>query len=225
MDYSNKKLIIWDFDGVIADTEILWMENRRQLLKKYFNLDWDLAKVNTLIGGMSWKTRLDVLQNMGISVTKKFEEEGTVLDLAVLEKGICLTPGIEQIFALKDIKQCIATGGTAEKTAKKLSAVGIDKIFSPDKVFVAEMISAGKPAPDLFLLAAEKMGENPEDCLVIEDSLAGIKAAQNAKMDVVAFVGSKMNNNQKYISQIQSLGVVNIFDDMEKLKTCFEKRS
>lgn len=217
MNKVSKNLIIWDFDGVIADTECLWMENRRKLLKKYFNIDWDLKTTNQYIGGMHWSTRLQTLQKMGFNIDDKFEEEGTSLDLQVLNKGITLTPNIEKIFARRDIKQCIATGGTKEKTEFKLKAVNIEKIFTQDKVFLSEMVSQGKPAPDLFLLAAEKMGEKPENCLVIEDSLAGLKAGLAAKMNVIAFVGSIMNNNQEYINKVKNLGIKYIFNNMDDI--------
>ncbi len=217
MNKISKNLIIWDFDGVIADTECLWMENRRQLLKKYFNVDWDLKTTNHHIGGMNWKTRLLTLQQMGFNVDEKFEDEGTELDYQVLSKGISLTPDIEKIFARQDIKQCIATGGTKEKTKLKLKAVKLDKIFTPDKVFLSEMVARGKPAPDLFLLAAEKMGEKPENCLVIEDSLAGLTAGLSARMTTIAFVGSQMNNNDEYISMVKDLGIKYIFKTMDEV--------
>lgn len=214
---KSKKLIIWDFDGVISDTECLWMENRRQLLKKYFNIDWDLHTTNHYIGGMHWSTRLKTLQDMGFDVDAKFEEEGLLLDLQVLAQGITLTENVKKIFARKDIKQCIATGGSKDKTEVKLKSVGIEKIFTPDKVFTAEMVKHGKPDPDLFLLAAEKMGEKPSDCIVVEDSLAGLKAGLAAKMDVIAFVGSSMNNNKDYIAKVKALGIENIFSDMDDI--------
>lgn len=217
MNKISKNLIIWDFDGVIADTECLWMENRRQLLKKYFNVDWDLKTTNNHIGGMNWKTRLLTLQQMGFNVDEKFEDEGTELDYQVLTKGISLTPDIEKIFVRQDIKQCIATGGTKEKTKLKLEAVKLDKIFTEDKVFLSEMVAHGKPAPDLFLLAAEKMGERHENCLVIEDSLAGLKAGLSARMTTIAFVGSQMNNNDEYISMVKDLGIKHIFKTMDEV--------
>ena len=213
----SKKLIIWDFDGVIADTECLWLENRRQLLKKYFNVDWDLNTTNHIIGGMHWKTRLQILQQRGFNVDENFEKEGSLLDFKVLSKGISLTPNIEKIFARNDIKQCIATGGSKEKTKVKLNVVNIENIFTSDKVFLAEMVKQGKPAPDLFLLAAEKMGEKPENCLVIEDSLAGLKAGLAAKMETIAYVGSKMNNNEEYITQVKALGIKHIFKTMNEI--------
>ncbi len=211
---KSKKLIIWDFDGVIADTECLWMENRRQLLKKYFNVNWDLKTTNQYLGGMSWRTRLQTLQNMGFNVDEKFEQEGEALDFAAMDNGISLTQDIEKIFAHQDIKQCIATGGAKEKTKKKILSVGINQIFPPEKIFIAEMVKHGKPEPDLFLYAAEKMGEKPEDCIVIEDSLSGLKAGLAAKMQVIAYVGSQMNNNQEYIEKVKSLGVKHIFNNM-----------
>lgn len=217
MSDFRKKLIIWDFDGVIADTEYLWMENRRQLLKNKFAVDWDLATVNRYIGGMSWRTRIATLQEMGIPVDEKFEEEAAIMDFAEMDKGFSLTPGIEKIFEHREIKQCIATGGSPEKTKRKLQIVNLDKRFTAEEVYVAEMVKHGKPAPDLFLFAAEKMGEKPAYCLVIEDSLAGIAAAQKAGMEVIAYVGSKMNNNSEYINKIKKLGVKNIFDNMSDI--------
>ena len=63
----------------------------------------------------------------------------------------------------------------------------------------------------------------PENCIVIEDSLAGIKAAQNAKMDVIAYVGGKMNNNRDYIKKVKNLGVKYIYNDMRDIeKLLFE---
>ncbi len=213
---NKKKLIIWDFDGVIADTECLWMEHRRKLLNERYNLGWDLATTNQHIGGMSWRTRLQTLQNLGLDVDEKFEEEATLLDYQALEKGISQTPEIEKIFNCQ-IKQCIATGGTREKTEKKLKAVNLTERFPSDKVFLAEMVKHGKPEPDLFLLAAEKMGEKPENCVVIEDSIAGLTAAQKAGMEVIAFVGSKMNNNPEYIAKVKTLGIQYIYDKMKDI--------
>lgn len=211
---TRKKLIIWDFDGVIADTECLWMQNRQKLLNERFNLGWDLEKTNLTIGGMNWRTRIATLQNLGLKIDNSFEDEVTLLDYESLAKGISLTPGVEKIFAHQDIKQCIATGGDRAKTERKLKAVGIENIFPENRVFCSDMVKQGKPAPDLFLLAAEKMGEKPENCVVIEDSIAGLTAAQNAKMETIAFVGSKMNNNPNYIAQVKKSGIEHIFDNM-----------
>ena len=112
---KSKKLIIWDLDGVIADTESIWMESRQKLLNQKFGINWTIYETYQYIGGMSWKTRLQTLNNMGICVDESFEKEAIELDYKLLKDGINLTLGIENIFSRKDIKQCIATGGTYER--------------------------------------------------------------------------------------------------------------
>ena len=102
-------------------------------------------------------------------------------------------------------------------TLHKSEVTGVNKWFSQKNIFTSEMVEHGKPEPDLFLLAAEKMGEKPENCVVIEDSIAGLTAAQKAGMEVIAFIGSKMNNNPEYIAKVKTLGIKYIFDNMEDI--------
>ena len=81
-----------------------------------------------------------------------------------------------------------------------------------------------KPEPDLFLYACEKMREKPEDCLVIEDSLVGMMAAKRAGMDVIAFLGSSMYQNEEHLSKVKNLGVENIFYNMKDVKEFLLKK-
>ena len=96
-----------------------------------------------------------------------------------------------------------------------MKAVNIEKYFSDKKVFTVDMVTKGKPEPDLFLLAAEKMGYKPENCIVVEDSVAGLKAAIKAGMTPVAFV--KYSKNY-FLDDIKKLGVKNIFEDMRDVE-------
>lgn len=211
------KLIIWDFDGVIADTEHLWVKNRQKMLNDKFNLDWDFATANKHLGGMSDKTKRLNLDKLGIKTDDKFWEDALAADYETMHKGFCLTKGIEKIFKDKNFKQCIATGGIRSKTAEKIKTVKIGSLFPDEKIFTADMVEHGKPEPDLFWLAAKKMGEQPEDCVVIEDSLPGMTAALRAGMTAVAYVGCEMNNNREYVEKIKKLGVKYVFDNMDEL--------
>ena len=141
------------------------------------------------------------------------------LDMQKLRLGIALTPDIDNIFEMNGFEQCIATGGSAEKTTAKIKQVGIEKFFPPEKVFSADLVEYGKPEPELFLLAAHNMGYSPENCIVIEDSLAGLTAAQRAKMLPIAFV---KYNSPEYIEEIKKIGVQYIFDDMIEVKKFLE---
>ena len=214
-----KKLIIWDFDGVIADTEKLWVSSRMELLNRDFELGWNFETANKHIGGRSEKDKKRILEKLGIYTDDAFWKEAMQLDMQKLRLGIALTPDIDNIFEMNGFEQCIATGGSAEKTTAKIKQVGIEKFFPPEKVFSADLVEYGKPEPDLFLLAAHNMGYSPENCIVIEDSLAGLTAAQRAKMLPIAFV---KYNSPEYIEKKKKIGVQYIFDDMIEVKKFLE---
>lgn len=215
---DSKKLIIWDFDGVIADTEKLWLKNRVTALNEKFDLKWDLQKANRIIGGMSDKTKTEVLNNMAIYTDEEFWNNMVKADNKSMQQGFKIIDGVEEIMKHHEIKQCIATGGTMEKTLKKVAVIALENIFPLEKIFVADMVEKGKPAPDLFLYACKKMGETPENTIVIEDSVAGLTAAIKAGMTPVAFTGTELNNNPEYKEKIKKLGVNLIFDKMKDIE-------
>ena len=214
----KRKLIIWDFDGVIADTEKLWLQTRMDLINEKFGLDWDFKTTTSFLAGMSDKTKKEVLDKIGIKTSDEFWNEAMTRDMQKMLKGFALTDGIEDIFKLKQFEQCIATGGIASKTAEKIHCVGIEKYFPTDKVFTADMVEYGKPEPDLYQLAAEVMEYEPQDCIVIEDSIAGMTAGKRAKMQVIAFLGSELYNKDYINKEIKNLGISEIFYNMAEVK-------
>lgn len=218
-----KKLLIWDFDGVIADTEKLWIQNRMLLLNKNFGLNWDMNKTYAVLGDMSDKTKKHVLEKLGLKTDEQFWEENKKLDLETMLKGFSLTDGVDNIFKDKTFTQCIATGGFADKTAEKIKIVDIESYFPPETVFTADMVVHGKPEPDLFLLAAEKMGFLPQDCIVVEDSVAGLTAAQKAGMLPLAFTGNSLYDNTDYLLRIKEIGITHLFDSMTALHRFLKK--
>ena len=215
----RKKLVIFDFDGVVADSEKIWLENRRTELNKRYNLNWDFETTNKYIGGMSDKSKREVLDSLGINTDDEFWSYTTSIDIKhIEEKGLDVFEGVTDIFDSVD-KYCVATGGVFEKTLKKIKAIKMwGTYFNKDNLFTVDMVEKGKPEPDLFLFASEKMGEKPENCVVIEDSIVGLKAGLNAGMDGVAFLGCKMYQNDKYLKQVKDLGIKNIFYNMRDVK-------
>ena len=212
------KLLIWDFDGVVADTEKLWLENRRQTINETFSLSWSEKQTHDKLLGLSDKTKREVLDNLGLITDDAFWEKNKKLDYQVmLSKGFEPTQGIIDIFKL-GLKQCIATGGLKEKTAVKIRVTNIESYFPPEHIFTADMVLRGKPEPDLFLFAAQMMGENPRDTIVIEDSPAGLTAAIKAGCTPVAFTKYITLNKREYLKTVKELGVQYIFDDMKDIK-------
>jgi beta-phosphoglucomutase-like phosphatase (HAD superfamily) len=82
----------------------------------------------------------------------------------------------------------VASSSAPDRIRHSLRLAGILPYFEPH-IFSAKQVTRGKPAPDLFLFAAEQMGVAPRHCLVIEDSVAGVTAARAASMDVLGFTG------------------------------------
>ena len=214
----KKKLIIWDFDGVIADTEKLWLKNRQALLKEYIGVDWDWETVEHHLKGMSDITKREVLDSLGIVTDDYFWEKSIEMDRTTMKEiGFTLTDGIEDIFKLP-FKQCIATGGMKEKTAIKIQTVGIRNYFPEEIVFTADMVEKGKPDPDLFLLACKTFNEEPSNAIVIEDSFAGLTAAIRAGCLPICYFDGIINEDDKKIQQMREIGVKYIFNNMKDIK-------
>src|SRR5690606_881690 len=104
------------------------------------------------------------------------------------ETGLRATPGFAEMFARLDYPSCVATSSSRPRAMRSLQLLGVWEAFEA-RLFTASQVAHGKPAPDLFLLAAGSMGADPSAVLVIEDSLPGIAAAQAAGMHVLAYRG------------------------------------
>ena len=223
---NNFKLLIWDFDGVIADSEKVWLKNRQLYFKDRLGLDLSFDEINSYFGGTSDSTKKIILQKMGYETDDKFWADVLDIDLKSMDtEGLDLFDGVLDILKKKNFKQCIATGGIRSKTIHKIDVIDIRGLIPDEHIFTVDCVKRGKPEPDLFLYAADKMGEKPQDCLVIEDSIAGMTAAIRAKMLVVAFLGSEIYQHQAYIDKVKALGIQNIFYSMNELKQfLFDKK-
>ena len=107
-------------------------------------------------------------------------------------------------------KICVASNGERENVLSAICICGFKEYFSEDLIFTKSQVNQSKPAPDLFLYAAEKMNVEPARCLVIEDSPTGAMAGIRAGMDVFGFVGVA-HNQKAQIKQLQDVGVNDIF--------------
>ena len=214
---KQPKLVIWDFDGVISDTEHLWIRNWATVLKNRLEIDWDFKTASDFLCGISPKTKILKFKEIGISIDEDFLAELKILDWNTMSE-IVAVKDVEDVFKLPNFAKCIATGGNLDKTNKKLEVLDFHKYFTRKQIFTAQMVEHGKPEPDLFLFAAKEMGYLPQDSIVIEDSLAGLTAAIKARILPVAFLGCPLNNNPEYIRKVKELGVKNIFFNMKDVK-------
>jgi beta-phosphoglucomutase-like phosphatase (HAD superfamily) len=109
----------------------------------------------------------------------------------------------------------VASSGTPEKIQHGLTCAGLYDRLAPH-IFSATQVGRGKPAPDLFLFAAERMQVSPERCLVIEDSVPGVTGARAAGMTVLGFHGGS-HCRPGHADMLRAAGAALIFDDMRQL--------
>jgi HAD superfamily hydrolase (TIGR01509 family) len=117
-----------------------------------------------------------------------FEQTHQAALVKDFERELVVTPSIKSLLGELTINFCLATSSSRPRTLNALKITGLNQYFS-DNVFTTSEVAKGKPAPDLFLHAAQKMGVAAKKCLVFEDSLSGIQAAKSAGMDVYRYMG------------------------------------
>lgn len=174
--------VLFDMDGLVLDTEKLytrfWVEAanalgypmtvKQGLGMRSLNRTYGAAKLKSYFGE---SVDYDKVRNKRIELMDAFVEK----------EGVYLKKGINELLDyLKEnnIKTSIATSSPIERTIKYLSSVNMDKRF--DELVSGYMVEKGKPEPDIYLYAAKKLGVSPKNCMVLEDSPAGILSGYKA---------------------------------------------
>ena len=181
-------LVIFDCDGVLIDSEIISAKMLvAELARLGVTIDLDYVARHFL--GRSYPTVMQqIREEFGLNLPEAFEEQYRNRLLAAFERDLTIMPGIAEVIGALAVPYCIATSSSPRRARRSLEIVAFPRL-EETPLFTASMVEHGKPAPDLFLYAAEKMGVKPADCLVIEDSLNGIRAAHAAGMEVLRFTG------------------------------------
>lgn len=213
----QKKLIIWDFDGVIADTDSVWMKMFYQKVVNEKNYQGSFKEFYYMCGGMSVFTIKNTFAKIGIELDMEFFGQIRDVFTDMMDKNFPLVKNADKVIKGITKAQCLATGTPASRIAWKVGLSNLSDVFTDKNSFSSDFVERGKPAPDIFLYAAQKMGFTPEECVVVEDSFVGLEAAINANMMPIAFVGCEMNNNPERIEKIKELGVKHIFASFDDL--------
>ncbi len=182
-------LVIFDCDGVLVDSEGL-SENVIIRLMAEIGVDMTPDDVHRLSHGLSDRDMWLLFEreyrvSIPNELIARFDQEELVVMRAELEA----TNGVEAVVrSLFERGQpiCVASSGTKAKMSVTLAVTGLEPYFRGN-IFSASQVERGKPAPDLFLFAAESMAENAESCVVIEDSRNGVLAGLAAGMTVFGF--------------------------------------
>jgi HAD superfamily hydrolase (TIGR01509 family) len=213
---ADVRLVIFDCDGVLVDSEPLAM---RVLLEGLTAAGCaiDEATAYERFLGRSLASMQAVLRNeLGVELSQEQLEAMRLRLFEVYRQELVPIPGIVAALDQLTIPRCVASSSQSERLRFSLEVTGLLPRFAPH-LFSASMVARGKPAPDLFLHVAERMGVAPADCLVVEDSAAGIEAARRAGMRVFGFVGGSHARSAAYRAGLAALSPDLTFDDITKL--------
>ena len=205
------KCIIFDCDGVLVDSEPIANQMLITMAAELgVAIDMNFA-IDHFIGKSLYTCMETISQYGKIKLPDNFEKDFRTRSFQKFKEQLQPIPGIKDVLKRLELPFCVASSGPVNKIELNLKTTGLYSFFE-GKIFSCYMVNTWKPEPDVFLLAAKTMGFATKDCLVVEDSLAGITAAQNGGFDVVAYK-SEFN-----IKELQNLEIPKISNMKELFK-------
>jgi HAD superfamily hydrolase (TIGR01509 family) len=208
-------LIIFDCDGVLVDSELLACRCLAELLNKAGVAATPQEMLDRFLG-RSLGSVIAHYQTLGHELPPDFEAKLRSRVRADFAAGLRPIPDIAEVLPRLGVAYCVASSSDTERVAHSLELTGLAGLFG-SRVFTAQMVARGKPAPDLFLHAAARMEVAPRRTLVIEDSVSGVEAGKAAGMTVWGFVGGSHHAVGDPRALLEAAGADRVFDQMRDL--------
>ena len=210
-------LVIFDCDGVLIQTEQhCWAADAKAFTAAGIPLtEQDVALRFT---GIAFKDMYRTLEiEHGVTLPPDFPDgiAETILAACVAAGPNLAVPHVREAVAVIPQRKCVASSSNPDWLERYITQIGLWSSFAPN-VFSAVEVAHGKPAPDLFLHAARKMGVDPARCIVIEDSVPGVTGAAAAGMRVLGFTATAWDPTTQG-PRLMAAGATTIFDDMRDL--------
>jgi len=211
----NVDLIIFDCDGVLVDSEVISCRAHAETLTRHGYPITAEQVLERFLGVSDREARQTIEREMGRELPDDFEAQMKQAALQRYTGELGAIPNIGEAIDAIRLPKCVASSGTPEKIHHGLTCAGLYDQLAPH-IFSATQVSRGKPAPDLFLFAAEQMKVQPARCLVIEDSVPGVTGGCAAGMIVLGFHGGS-HCPPGHAEMLRAAGATFTFDDMRIL--------
>ena len=204
------ELVIFDCDGVLIDSERIAVRIDAMVLAR---LGWHLSEeevVERFLGRSEEAMVAEIEEHLGRELDDDWETEFHGLYREAFEAELRPVDGVVEALDAITTPTCVASSGSHEKMRYTLGLTGLYDRFA-GRIFSASEVANGKPAPDLFLHAARRLGAEPSACAVVEDSRYGVEAARAAGMRALGYAGGLTP-----AERLEAAGAV-VFDDMGEL--------
>ena len=211
----HTELVIFDCDGVLVDSEAIACRADSACLAE-LGITITPDEIMQRYLGISAATMCrDIEHRYGVALPADFVAILHKRVAAVFDTELTAVAGVEQLLQTLQHRRCVASSSAPERLRHSLAVTGLLRYFEPH-IFSATQVARGKPAPDLFLFAADAMQVPPASCVVVEDSVPGVQAAVAAGMCVLGFTGGE-HCRSGHAERLHEAGASAIAADMTSL--------
>ena len=209
-------LVIFDLDGVLVDSELISSRVTAAALSEA-GIEISAADLCDRFLGVSTAEMLQGIEAAhGCRLPHSFREKLRERVLKAFEHELEAIAGVPALLDALAVDRCVASSSHPDRIRCSLEITGLLDRLAPH-LFSATMVDHGKPAPDLFLLAAARMAAAPKRCLVVEDSEVGIRAGKAAGMKVFGFTGASHVRAEAHAPRLQAAGADAVITEMAAL--------
>jgi HAD superfamily hydrolase (TIGR01509 family) len=217
-------LIIFDCDGVLVDSEVIACRALAEVLVEFgFKLAVD--EIADRFIGTSTRDMYTALEaDWGCALPDALKARIRARSRELFDRELQPIKGVAAALAGLAGPRCVASSSGPEAISYKLGRTDLLRCFAPAVLFSSHMVSRGKPAPDLFLHAAERMRAAPKRSNVIEDSVPGVTAAKAAGMTAYGFIGAS-HCRAHHKERLSTAGADLVFAEMRELPSLIDQRN
>ena len=222
---QNFELVIFDNDGVLVNSEHAYLDFWPDFLKDY-DIEIDATYVEeNFMGTKSIENIKKVFAEFAKPLPDLDVIHGQYNDAleAKMPAFVTAMPGVKEAVSSITLPKCVASSASKRSLGNKQKWAGVQDLFEDDQKFTSDMEMDGKPingkpAPDIFILAARENGIEPEKCVVIEDSIFGVQAAKAAGMYAIGFVGGEhIEDKDAFAEKLKAVGADVVIEHMDEL--------
>jgi HAD superfamily hydrolase (TIGR01509 family) len=210
-------LVIFDCDGVLIDSEVLSCSCLASVFATYgiaISLD---EVVERFLGRGFAAVPAYFRECTGRPLPESFARDLRARQSELFTSSLLPMPHVTNVLASLERPYCLASSSDSERIRISLAVTGLDRFFG-ERIFTAAMVEHAKPAPDLFLLAADRMGVAPAQTLVVEDSVNGLLAAKAAGMAAWGFTGGSHYAGRDMAPLLRAAGADRVFHSMAEFR-------